>query len=190
MKTTRQLLKENYTPFKKKAFFILSGHIPFSEFCPKEREEVAHRIVFEFFVSDSLNYTYDETKGNLEGYFVSYTRLRIRSLRREYNKQVTTLTIEPWMERVSSEIDHTRFYEILNGYQTLSTLMGRKFFRTAKGRIPYNLVWHVAVKQMLYEGKVTNVYLQKYLKVSKPLARMMYEKLWEFINGKRAEGLL
>jgi hypothetical protein len=189
MKTIRQLLEENYVSFKKKAFLILRGHDPFSTFHPEECEDLAHRVVLDFFVSDSLNYTYDETKGNLEGYFVSYTRLRIRSLRREFNKQLKTLSLTPQMAGLPLVNSGEFFYEMINCYKSMLFSMKRKSFKTTKGWIPYSFVWHIAIMQKLQEGRVTNVHLERTLKVSKPLARSMYIKLWEFVDGKRAEGL-
>lgn len=190
MKTTRQLLEENYTPFKRIAFLILRGHDPFCDFIPGECYDLAHRIVVEFFVSDSLNYTYDGTKGNLEGYFVSYSRKRIMSLRREHNKQLRVLSLEPWMIGMSA-VDSTRSsYEKLDWYQSVLALMQKKTFSTVKGCIPFSVVWNVVVLQMLQEGRMTKAHLQRTLKVSKPLAKRMYNRVWEFINGKRAEGLL
>jgi hypothetical protein len=189
MKTIRQLLEENYTSFKRTAFLILRGHDPFSTLTPGECDDLAHRVVIEFFISDSLNYTYDETQGSLEGYFVSYTRLRVRSLRREHNKELKTLRLEPWMTGIPILSSYETFYEVLSLYKSIGALMKRKVFRTAKGFVPYSSVWHVAIMQMLEEGKVTNAHLERTLKVNKHLAKSMYKKLWEFINGKRAEGV-
>jgi len=190
MKTIHQLVEENYTSFKHTATLILRGKIPFSDYQTQELEDLAHRVVAEFFGSDSLSYTYDETKGNLEGYFVSYTMLRIRSLRREWNKESITLTLEPWMAGVPRSAGGESQYDVLNYYESVLTLLGQRAFKTRKGLIPYKVVFQLMVLQSFQKDEVTFANIKRKLGVNKHLARFMCVKLREFLHGKQAEGLL
>lgn len=190
MKTFQQQVEENYASFKLTAVRILRGKIPFSDYQPDELEDLAHRVVSEFFGSHSLSYTYDETKGNLKGYFVSYTILRVRSLRREWNKDSVTLKLEPWMAGVPRSINVESGYDTFNYYESMLTMLGQRAFKTRKGLIPYKLVLQIMVLQSFQKDEVTFANIQRKLGVNKHLAKSMCLRLREFLHGKRAEGLL
>ena len=190
MKTFQQLVEENYASFKLTAVRILRGKIPFSDYPPDDLEDLAHRVVSEFFGSHSLSDTYDETKGNIKGYFVSYTMLRVRSLRREWNKASVTLKLEPWMAGVPRAVNVESRYDTFNYYESMLTLLGQRAFKTRKGLIPYKLVLQIMVLQSFQEDEVTYANIKRKLGVNKHLARSMCLKVKGFLYGKRAEGLL
>lgn len=181
--------EECYTPFKKIAASVLRGKIPFAEYPSQAIKDLAHRVVVEFFNSGSYEYTYNGDLGNLEGYFVSYANLRVRSLRREHNKAMLLLDLKPELVEGEPSIS-PECSDLLNYCESVFALLGDRFFKTTKGMIPYKLVMQLMILQVLQENEVTYSHIKRKLGVNKHRAKQMCEKVWEFTNGKRREGLL
>lgn len=183
MKITDQFREKYYPVFVERATEILGATLRIPR---TEAQDLARDFTSAFLYSNSLYFTFDIKKGEVEPFFASWVRKSILSYRRNEWQWSHFALLEENLHGVKEEFS----FEFEDWYNSLLFLLKDKYWVSSRNTVSYVDVVKAVANQLYHKDKCTLTDLCKELGVTFYTAKAVVKSLREVLNEQRLQGLI
>jgi len=185
MQVTPNFMEAFYPILVQKASIVVSSCIVLP---PRYVKELAHDLVVDFFLSNSLKNTYNPEKGKIEPYFGSYAYRKMQGWRdRMGNKnEVSLFAVSGVSDNFpSSDPSVEEKFEMKNYISMCEKWLTGKYYvygKTGQKKIDLYRLFNLCIASWVNFGEVQFPWLRKHLKCSYPEVKKAVETMKRLVS--------